>query len=178
MQRSTIEGYFSTTPMRITFSTRRRGFTLIELLVVVAIIGLLASLVAVAINNARQKSRDGMRKGNLSQIKNALELYYQQYGAFPSSGGSGANFDCIDQIPSAAQFQNYITPIPTDPLANAGRISVQTGCFAYRSNGLQYKVASALELDTNLMVNDGGVNTCWFELYTPGGQPYDPGGCP
>jgi prepilin-type N-terminal cleavage/methylation domain-containing protein len=156
------------------------GFTLIELLVAVAIIGLLATLVAVAISNARSKSRDGLRKGNLSQVKNALELHYQQYGAFPVSSGSGANFDCLHAIqdPDKTQFEAYIKPIPTDPLALAGRDSVGNGCFAYRSSGTQYKIAAALELDTDIMANDGGVNSCWFELYTSGGQAYDPGGCP
>ena len=162
---------------------RRRGFTLIELLVAVAIIGLISTLVAVAINNARQKSRDGLRKGNLNQIKNALELHLQQYGAYPVSSSSGAAFDCINGIPNPGltQLQSYITPLPLDPLnsgTNGQRDSVAEGCIAYRSAGTQYKLVTALELDVDLMANDGGIRSCWFELYTSGGQVFDPGLCP
>ena len=154
------------------------GFTLIELLVVVAIIGLLATLAAVAVNNARQKGRDGTRKGNISQLKNALELYYQQNGGFPQSSGSGANFDCLNSTPPAG-LSTYITPVPADPLVTSGqRTTLAEGCMAYRSNGSHYKIIANMELDTDTMANDGGVRSCWYELYSQLGQSFDPGVCP
>ena len=62
---------------------KRKGFTLIELLVVIAIIGLLATLAVVALNNARQKSRDARRISDIKQIQTALELYYNDEGNYP-----------------------------------------------------------------------------------------------
>ncbi|MDD5031956.1 MAG: type II secretion system protein [Patescibacteria group bacterium] len=63
---------------------KQRGFTLIELLVVIAIIGLLSTLAVVALNNARQKSRDARRVSDIKQIQTALELYYNDAGAYPA----------------------------------------------------------------------------------------------
>lgn len=64
---------------------KQRGFTLIELLVVIAIIGLLSTLAVVALNNARQKSRDAKRVSDIKQIQTALELYYNDANAYPTA---------------------------------------------------------------------------------------------
>ena len=62
---------------------KQKGFTLIELLVVIAIIGLLASIVLVSVNSAREKARDARRKADLHQIQLALEMYYDNNGHYP-----------------------------------------------------------------------------------------------
>lgn len=62
---------------------RRKGFTLIELLVVIAIIGLLSTLAVVALNNARQKSRDAKRVSDIKQVSTALELYFADNNGYP-----------------------------------------------------------------------------------------------
>lgn len=54
----------------------KRGFTLIELLVVVAIIGLLATIVALSLNSARSRARDARRVSDIRQIEAAMELYF------------------------------------------------------------------------------------------------------
>lgn len=61
----------------------QRGFTLIELLVVIAIIGLLASVVLLALNSARAKARDAKRLGDVRQLVSALELYYNDCNGYP-----------------------------------------------------------------------------------------------
>ncbi len=56
----------------------QKGFTLIELLVVIAIIGILASIVLVSLNDARNKGYDTEVKSEMGQIKNAMEICYDE----------------------------------------------------------------------------------------------------
>lgn len=63
-----------------------RGFTLIELLVVIAIIGLLSTVIAAPITQARKKGRDGKKVADLHQITGALQQFADDHaGDFPSS---------------------------------------------------------------------------------------------
>ena len=61
----------------------QRGFTLIELLIVIAIIGVLAGVLLVALSNAKAKARDASRQADMHQLANALQFYYADYGDYP-----------------------------------------------------------------------------------------------
>ncbi len=64
---------------------RKSGFTLIELLVVIAIIGILVTIVVVAINPVKLvgEANDAKKREELNQMKNALQLYYNDYNNYP-----------------------------------------------------------------------------------------------
>ncbi|MBU1029459.1 hypothetical protein KKE28_04620, partial [Patescibacteria group bacterium] len=49
----------------------------------IAIIGLLSTLAVVALNSARQKSRDSKRVADIKQIQTALELYFADQNGYP-----------------------------------------------------------------------------------------------
>jgi len=63
----------------------KKAFTLIELLIVISIIGILATLIMSNLNDARTRARDIKRKTELRSLKQALQLYYNDYQHFPSS---------------------------------------------------------------------------------------------
>lgn len=66
----------------------RNGFTLVELLVVISILGVLVSVALAAFRSSQVKGRDAQRKSDLKQMSSALELYYSDYGQYPTSGSN------------------------------------------------------------------------------------------
>jgi len=73
---------------------RTRGFTLIELLVVIAIIGILASIVLVSLNSARNKCKDARIIADVQQSRSALETGYN--GAFYPDLIATTNTNCTN----------------------------------------------------------------------------------
>ena len=150
------------------------GFTLIELLVVISIIGLLASVVLVSLNSARDKSKNAVRKATLRQLQAAVEIYYSYNETYPSTSASptglyasevgdiqpNGNNNDGDWIPGLAP--TYINKLPKDPEGGASNNSTCTGSSAnllksylYRSDGVNYKIISRCGGPTsNFTIND------------------------
>jgi prepilin-type N-terminal cleavage/methylation domain-containing protein len=63
---------------------RRRGFTLIETLVVVAVVGLLAGLLLVAVQGAREAARRADCANRMRQIGLALASHHAAHGRYPA----------------------------------------------------------------------------------------------
>jgi prepilin-type N-terminal cleavage/methylation domain-containing protein len=91
---------------------RIRAFTLIELLVVIAIIGILASIVLVAMNNARVRARDAVRIAEIREIQHALALYYSINGTYPCKLYNDPSVTC--ELAGTASMPNP----PLDPDGN------------------------------------------------------------
>ncbi len=133
---------------------KKKGFTLIELLVVIAIIGILSSVVLASLNSAREKARDGKRISDVKQIQLALELYFDDFGGYPT----------------ALTTATMVTPgyLPAVPVPPTG-----TGESAYKYTGLSigctdYHVGVTLEntghdvldADSDALANDAEAVEC------------------
>lgn len=99
--------------------TKKEGFTLIEILVVIGIIAILAGIVLIAINPARQfkQANDTQRTSNVNAILNAIGQYIaDNKGAIPATitttdqaiSNAAANL-CSLLVPT------YMPSFPVDP---------------------------------------------------------------
>jgi general secretion pathway protein G len=136
-------------------STNRKGFTLIELLVVIAIIGLLSTLAVVALNSARQKSRDSKRVADVKQIQTALELYFADMNGYPAQGTTetpivlgGTTADALDTL-STNGFRADIADGDTTYMGLVPHAALPADCdagndYSYLSDGTAYTLSFCL----------------------------------
>lgn len=124
----------------------QKGFTLVELLVVIAIIGILATLLLLQLGVARQRARDAKRIADVSQVRTASELYFDDAGTYPQA----ATFVGL----GALLVPKYMTQIPTDPL-NAGDYA-----YGYAYNGVtRYHIWAELEQSAGALKSDADINS-------------------
>ncbi|MEQ8659776.1 MAG: prepilin-type N-terminal cleavage/methylation domain-containing protein, partial [Gammaproteobacteria bacterium] len=70
--------------MRAKFANRRTGgFTLVELLIVVIILAILAAIVVPQFSSATDDAKLSSLDTTLANVRAAVDLYYQQHGAYP-----------------------------------------------------------------------------------------------
>ena len=114
------------------FPTRRSrthsaGFTLLEVLLVVAVLGILAAIVILAINPSKQlaDARNAQRKLNVNTIINAVYQYSIDNGGsllatIPTTTATGicktgAICTGLVDLTALTLNQKYLTSVPSDP---------------------------------------------------------------
>lgn len=66
-------------------SKNRKGFTLIEILIIVGVIGLILTLVTIALNSKAKESRDLKRLVDINALRDGLQLVKNETGTYVSS---------------------------------------------------------------------------------------------
>jgi len=87
------------------------GFTLIELLIVIAIIGVLVTIVVVAIDPVKviNDSNDTKARAELNQVRTSLQLYFNENNSYPPAASWIADLE-----------NGYIRKVPTIPAITYG----------------------------------------------------------
>ena len=114
-----------------------KGFTLIELLVVVAIIGILTAVGLGQFFTAQKRGRDTARKRALESISRALEMYYNDYEAYPTAIDGVINSYNWGEMFGTVGGTVYMKQLPQDPADNFQ--------YYYESSGSYYKLYALLE---------------------------------
>ena len=105
------------------------GFTLIELLVVIAIIGLLSTLSILALNTARARARDAKRIADVKQIQTALEMYYNDTGAYPDTASVAPG------LPIFSANGTFLRQVPAPPTPADGADCGSPLAYTYTGTG-------------------------------------------
>ncbi|MBI3443673.1 prepilin-type N-terminal cleavage/methylation domain-containing protein [Candidatus Woesebacteria bacterium] len=116
---------------------KSKGFTLIELLVTIAIIAILVALSLFALRGVREQGRDARRKGDLEQIRSAVELYKADCNDYPAALSSPLVGD--GNPASCAIANTYTRTIPQDP-GSPTRVY-----YYFRPTATTYVLCAALE---------------------------------
>ncbi|KYG64884.1 type II secretion system protein GspG [Bdellovibrio bacteriovorus] len=109
----------------------RRGMTLIEIMIVLAIIGSIAALLIPNLTSSLDKSKVKEAKIQLTQVVNALQMYYTDCGKYPQSleGLTAADSNCTNWGPQPYLEKKKLK----DPFGNE---------FVYELNGSEYSLKS------------------------------------
>lgn len=158
------------------------GFTLIEMLIVIGIVGLLATLTILSLENTRKLARDTKRVADMATIEKALAMYFNDNGGYPPIQNCRSYYSTTatyrtygiywnNPCPTASlrcYLANYLTILPVDP--------VQSDVYAYyyssnpgdnnMSYGIMVRPESSKYIALAANTNDGGAYTAWLESGT------------
>ncbi len=113
------------------FINNRRGMTLIEIMIVLAIIGGIAALLLPRLTGQLDKAKTKEARIQITQVINALSMYYTDCGKYPASLENLVTQDanCSNWGPEAYTKAKTLT----DPFNHP---------FVYELNGNEYQLKS------------------------------------
>ncbi len=137
---------------------RKQGFTLIELLIVITIIGILAVALVPRISQGPARARDVQRKADLQNLASSMELYYSDYGFYPS-----ATDECLEDAMGnvGEDLAGYLgNDLPMPPDGASATQNCAGGEYYYDSDGTTYTLAAAMETASTSYFDADLVTAC------------------
>ena len=149
---------------------KRNGFTLIEVLVVIGIIAVLAAVVLVAVNPARQfkLARDSQRTSNVNALLNAIHQNMAEHRGIFTCGGVAKTIPATSTLvrDSASStgagdiavcvVPDYISSLPFDPIITGAHYATttdyNTGYEIFRDSNGRITASSTGELTPTISV--------------------------
>ena len=122
-----------------------------EILVVVAIVVILASIAFMFYGVSRTKARDSVRKSDLREIQNALNLYIEDNQTYP---------EILSEL-----SPGYLNKLPKDPSTGNNYL------YAVSQDGNRYELNAILELNHDEAAQIDGGNEP-FPVYEVGTDLY------
>lgn len=162
----------------------RRGFTIIELMVVIVVVAVLARIVFVAYNGTQARTRDAIRKNDLSSLAKQIQIYAVQnktwtpacgdtasplggytnvtYGANPTISACLKSFDTTNkQLNDPSGCMAMAGDIANDPAGSACNTDTRSAYKAYNlvaSTG-RYYLFTRLETVGNVYTAIDAIST-------------------
>lgn len=137
------------------------GFSLVELLITVSIISILISIGIASYATINKQSRDTKRKGDIEQIRAALEMYRANNGSYPAAGGgswiaASSTTDALIGL-TPTLVSTYIPTVPTDPKTSQTYMYIATSA----SGGNYYGYCLSAQMES-----ENPPDTCTVTLPT------------
>jgi prepilin-type N-terminal cleavage/methylation domain-containing protein len=132
-----------------------RAFTLIELLVVISIIAILIGLLFPAFRAVQNQAKQTQAKNDLTQIVNAVNAYYTDYGKYPlvtadttyGPGGTANNllFNELRSTATATQNARQIVFISPPSVKDPGNPRSGIALLATTINGISVAIGDFVD---------------------------------
>jgi hypothetical protein len=104
---------------------KKATYIFVGILGILVIPAVLLSTVFLSLDSAKEKARDARREADIRRIQSGLEIYYTEYGNYPSS---------LNEL-----SPQYLPEVPVDPKTSAP--------YQYQKQGeSDYQVCAQLEL--------------------------------
>lgn len=106
---------------------RRRAFSMIELVIVVVIIGIIAAIAVPRMSRGAEGAKDSTLTANLTVLRNAIDLYQTEHGAWPTAAKINAQLtqytdatgDPVATKDATHVYGPYVREIPPLPVGAA-----------------------------------------------------------